>query len=221
MVTFIIRSGPLQGCTLEVDLNRDDHGMWLNAYEPWVHKVLSDVLRPGMVTWDVGAYIGYYVLLMARLTGAPVVAFEPVSYNVARLQKNLALNHVLDVEVIEKAVSSRQESLRLVNAGEFSIVRDDGEPVESITLDSVLANHTPPALVLMDIEGAEEAALAGAKHLIEQVRPIWVLELHWDAGARAAERLRAAGYTIESADSTDIQTQLRQHQRTHIVARPQ
>jgi FkbM family methyltransferase len=220
-VAFRPSSGPLQGYTLFLDLDRDDRAMWLNAYEPWVHEQLRTSLTRGMVTWDVGAYIGYYVLLMHGLTGAPVVAFEPDADNVRRLTEHLDVNRVGDVELVQKAVSDTGEPLRFVGAGEWGTVRDDGEVVECTTLDAVLADHPPPGLVLMDIEGGEDRALAGARRLVEEIRPIWVIELHWEAGLRAAEHLRNAGYVVTGSDpGVDLATQIRHTQRTHIIARP-
>jgi FkbM family methyltransferase len=220
-VAFRPSSGPLQGCTLHLDLDRDDRSIWLNAYEPWVHQVLRESLRPGMVTWDVGAYIGYYVLLMNRLTGAPVLAFEPSADNVRRLRQHLEINGVHDVEVVQKAVSDSDAPLGFVAAGEWGTLRDDGVVIECTTLDAMLAEHASPQLVLMDIEGAEDRALLGGRRLVEEIRPTWVLELHGDAGLRAAEHLRAAGYSVSSSDaSVDLATQMARTQRLHIVARP-
>ncbi|HEV3047165.1 MAG TPA: FkbM family methyltransferase [Solirubrobacteraceae bacterium] len=51
------------------------------------------------------------------------------------------------------------------------------------TFDAQLAEHPAPALVKMDVEGAEAAALRGAARLLSQVRPILLCELHGTADA--------------------------------------
>jgi FkbM family methyltransferase len=51
------------------------------------------------------------------------------------------------------------------------------------TFDALLASHSAPALVKMDIEGAEAAALRGAGKLLAEVRPILLCELHGTADA--------------------------------------
>ena len=42
-------------------------------------NLLRRLVRPGMIALDVGAHVGYYTRLLARLTGAGgrVIAFEP------------------------------------------------------------------------------------------------------------------------------------------------
>jgi FkbM family methyltransferase len=51
------------------------------------------------------------------------------------------------------------------------------------TFDALLVSHPAPALVKMDIEGAEAAALRGASKLLAEVRPILLCELHGTADA--------------------------------------
>jgi hypothetical protein len=60
--------------------------------------------------------------------------------------------------------------------------------VASVTLDDACFRDGLPAphLVKLDIEGAEAAALAGASRLSDEVRPIFVIELHNPECDRAA-----------------------------------
>jgi FkbM family methyltransferase len=51
-----------------------------------------DRLKPGMVLLDVGANVGMYSVLAAKMKGATVFAFEPESQNFALLAKNIVLN---------------------------------------------------------------------------------------------------------------------------------
>ena len=57
------------------------HGCWLGTYESEKQNVVSKLVRPGMVVWDVGANAGFYTLAFARLVGntGRVYAFEPSS----------------------------------------------------------------------------------------------------------------------------------------------
>jgi FkbM family methyltransferase len=57
-------------------------------------------LRPGNVFFDIGANVGYYSLLGARLVGprGRVVALEPVVRNVAFLHRHIVLNKAGNVD---------------------------------------------------------------------------------------------------------------------------
>jgi len=79
------------------------------------HSVFNNTLREGMIFCDVGANIGIYSLLAARLVGptGKVIAVEPEPANAALLRKNIALNQYKHVEVIEKAISERPGILEL------------------------------------------------------------------------------------------------------------
>ena len=58
------------------------------------HKIiLEKVLKKNMKIFDIGANIGYYVLMESKLVGkkGKILAIEPVQKNMRLLQKNLNL----------------------------------------------------------------------------------------------------------------------------------
>src|SRR5215510_7214671 len=59
-------------------------------YESGTTKVVGKLLRPGMIAIDVGAHIGYYTRLFAKLVGkhGKVYAFEPNPETFAILECN-------------------------------------------------------------------------------------------------------------------------------------
>nr|WP_106430305.1 FkbM family methyltransferase [Streptomyces sp. SPB78] len=156
-------------------------GMW----EPNLTKWLSSRLKPGDVFVDVGANIGYFSALGARLVGpgGAVVSVEASPSFAELLRANLRLNQADNVRVVEQAVSDREETLTLVlassaNMGANSIVPYDG-PIE--------ARHEVPAsplaslltedevrrarVIKIDVEGAEGKAVRGLAPLLGQLRP--------------------------------------------------
>ncbi|WP_433341223.1 FkbM family methyltransferase [Streptomyces sp. CA-253872] len=156
-------------------------GMW----EPNLTKWLSSRLKPGDVFVDVGANIGYFSALGARLVGAGggVVSVEASPTFAELLRANLRLNHADNVRLVEQAVSDREETLTLTlassaNMGANSIVPYDG-PIE--------ARHEVPAsplaslltedevrrarVIKIDVEGAEGKAVRGLAPLLGQLRP--------------------------------------------------
>jgi FkbM family methyltransferase len=46
------------------------------------------------------------------------------------------------------------------------------------TLDEAMARFGRPDFIKMDIEGAEEQALAGAERVLSEARPAWLIEVH-------------------------------------------
>jgi precorrin-6B methylase 2 len=73
-------------------------GVW----EPQVTAAFQALLSPGDVCVDVGANIGYFSLLAARLVGSRghVYAVEPSSTSYDRLTKNLELNNATNVTAL-------------------------------------------------------------------------------------------------------------------------
>ena len=56
---------------------------------------LKTALKPGDVLWDIGANVGAYSILAAKLCpGASVISFEPFIPNFAHLWENIVLNEV-------------------------------------------------------------------------------------------------------------------------------
>jgi len=132
-----------------------------------------------MLFLDVGANIGYYSLVAAQLVGpaGAVHAFEPSSGIRAKLEDNLRLNGLTNVQVHGEAVSDRRgevtfyESSWELNQGISSLLPGDSRSivttVTSTTLDDLTAQLGGRAidLIKMDIEGAEPFAIQGGQRL--------------------------------------------------------
>jgi FkbM family methyltransferase len=200
-----IGRGPARGRSIQVDMASDERRLIAGTYEPWIHSLLPEVLRDGMSMWDVGAHIGYYVITACALspTGHHL-AVEPDPTNVKRLRHNLALNG-LTVEVIETAVSDRAHSVRFDSNSALGQISESGDRiVPAVPLDVLLNEHTPPQLVMMDIEGAEGIVIPAATRLLDEVRPIWLIELHGGGGRAAYETLVSHGYSVRQSRPGDL-----------------
>lgn len=218
----VVPSGPLKGTRLVLDFDHPgERAIWLDTYEPWFQRKVVELVRPDMVLFDVGAYIGTYALLVRRIApGIRVVAVEPDPRNLKRLEENLALNGASDVVVVPNAVAAGEGDVSFGGSGMHSHVGDGEMVVHAVTLDSLARRFGPPDIVLMDIQGAEAEALGGAGWLLNEVQPAWLVELHGEEGLRAAQRLREAGYALETPDPRASVAQLleRRH-RTHVLAK--
>lgn len=169
-------------------------------YEPGVAATLEEHVRPaeGDLCLDIGANIGWYSLLVSRLSGnaATVLAFEPDPDNYRLLEHNLRHNDVPLVRAFRLAVGETPGTLQLHrygrgNTGRHSLLPlHEGETVdvEVVGLDRFLDTEglgsTPIKLLKMDIEGYELPALRGAPRVLERTQ--WVLIEHSPAYMRQA-----------------------------------
>jgi predicted methyltransferase len=66
-----------------------------DRYEPAITRLFQETLQPGMVVIDIGAHVGYYTLLAAKLVGptGKIYAFEPEPGNNEALNKNIELKN--------------------------------------------------------------------------------------------------------------------------------
>jgi FkbM family methyltransferase len=175
-------------------------------------------LRPGMRVLDVGANIGYFSLLFARLVGPSghVHAFEPEPRNFELLQRNIARNGYTNVTAVRKAVSRTSGIQRLYkspdNLGDHRLAHGpEGRAaidVSVVTLDEFLGD-TCVDFIKLDIQGAEGAAVRGARQLITRSAPLCLVSEFWPAGMRAfgddpeqyLEELSAHGFQIAIIES--------------------
>lgn len=97
----IVMAAPVPGTNVTVEFSVhtwfEYHNRAQGSYvgEPDMVEWLKTTLKPGDVLWDIGANVGAYSLLAAKLcAGARVVAFEPFIPNFAHLWENIVLNGV-------------------------------------------------------------------------------------------------------------------------------
>ena len=153
-------------------------------YEKYETELFKNLVRSGMVVVDIGANIGYYTLIAAKLVGSKgvVYAFEPEPRNYELLCKNIVTNGYHNVVAINKAVSntSGKAKLYVVKAvgDASSLARGnvltysknvDCLEVETITLDDFFERTVGDdriGLVKIDVEGAEGLVLSGAERVL-------------------------------------------------------
>ncbi len=71
-------------------------------------KNLTKLVAKNFIVFDIGANIGYYtVLLSSYCNECKIIAFEPDKSNLRYLRKNVELNGLQNVLIIDKAVSNK------------------------------------------------------------------------------------------------------------------
>lgn len=159
--------------------------------EPEVTKALMLVLRPGDQAIDIGANLGFFSILMAKLVGqhGQVAAIEPFTENCYRLDEHLALNALVNVHTMNIAAWDTVRDLPFYtcpDSGEGSLRAFDrsagSTTVRAMPIDQACADWTP-RVVKIDAEGAELHVLKGMPQILATC-PFWFIELNHEALAR-------------------------------------
>jgi len=208
-----VEHGLAEGLWMRLHLPEETF-LWRGDHEPDVQALLAKFLKPGWIAYDVGSYVGFFALGVARVVGREgrVFAFEPDPENAARIREHIARNSLaVQTEVVEAAVWRATEETKVpyrrgrqarsqggVDADGLKPVLASGEHilVPSISLDEFIARGNPaPQLLKIDVEGGETAVLAGAERLLSVHKPLIICEVHHAQAARwIDEWLPARGY---------------------------
>ena len=165
----------VQGSKMYLDVN--DKGMSRDlairgSREPIHTEIIKREMEEGMVVVDIGANIGYYVLMEALAVGrrGRVYAIEPSPGSLALLKRNIEVNGFSDVvQAYNMAISDRSGKARLylserwnlhsmLNPEEFLSDYHEADryvEVPTTTLDDFLEDKGPVDLMRMDVEGYE------------------------------------------------------------------
>lgn len=157
-------------------------------------KFIKRILKSGMVFIDVGANMGYYSLVGAKMVGhaGHVHSFEPSAKMVGELRYNVALNGFNNVCINNMALGEKngiaqlsryeqgKEAYGSLAQRPFPGAQVIGyDAVQVTTLDEHSTAHgiSRVDVIKMDVEGAELNVLSGALETIRNFRPIIILEI--------------------------------------------
>lgn len=169
---------------------------------------------------DAGANIGLMTLVGAARVGSSgrVVSCEPSPSTVELLRRNLDANGFRWVDLEQAAVGEVPGVAELIEfgagAGLNSFAPETREGGRAVSIDVVrlddLAVTLPavPALVKLDVEGAEVKALRGARELLATRRTSFIIEVepeHLERQGTTVQELQAlfAGYEPHAIVATD------------------
>ena len=200
---------PVQGSRMILRL--DDPGLSQELIRYRVRErehtaLIQQEIEPGMVGVDIGANLGYYALMEARLVGPTghVLAIEPVPHNYEVLTRSIALNGYEHVTALQVAISDTTGSEEMwitpqSNWCNLMSLEDDTlssrfrERLESndatrrvtvptMTLDDLLEEHGIREInfVRMDLEGFEIQVTRGMQRTLREAKQVLKLfvEVH-------------------------------------------
>lgn len=140
-------------------------------------------IKEGDIVIDAGANIGDFSTKSAKLVGSngKVIAIEPDKNNVEILKKNLDLNQLNNVSIVNRALSDSSGEAFIQGDGVSATIMGNtsGLKVNTITMKNLideLCVDKQNIVVKMDIEGGEELVFKDPTFLLK-VREI-AMELH-------------------------------------------
>lgn len=167
-------------------------------YEPTETLFLTKTLRPGMVFVDVGANIGYYTTLAAKIVGPSgrVIAIEPDLHNYGLLRRNIRRNRFRNCSLHNIALGASAGVVQIyastVNYGDHRVY-DGGDErlakkVQIDTADSIFEREAIDHVdvLKMDVQGFEQKVLEGMQLTFNKSKNMIILSEFWPDGLRLA-----------------------------------
>lgn len=170
--------------------------VYAGDFEHMEFDYLESRIQKGWCTWDVGANVGIWSLVLSKLVGenGSVHSFEPVNSTRQMLLENLSLNRVTNVVVNSFALSNSNSTGVInigVNAGCNTLVESEstnntGQVTQEIvckTGDSYqVDSQSIPSFIKIDVEGWEPEVVSGMETLLSKSPMIMVEVSGKDAG---------------------------------------
>jgi FkbM family methyltransferase len=184
-------------------------------------KFLLDLDWEGKTIYDIGGYEGVFTLFFAKSVGPAgrVLTFEPNPVNCRRIQENLSLNHLNNVQLFQIGLGAGQGKSKLVFwpdepargtiNGDYQKSlqqkkKSDSIEIEIDSLDRQISFNQlpPPDFVKIDVEAAELDVLAGMNQTLKSWRPRLFVEIHSGVDVRRlAQNLIEKGYRLHHVES--------------------
>jgi FkbM family methyltransferase len=187
-------------------------GYLVGTNEPHLQRAIKDYVSAGDTVYDIGANIGYVSLSLAKRVGptGSVIAFEPVPRNVDLLRRNLQVNQLENIKLLDVAASDACGEAVIRIAGSHataSMIWHRNSPsateivVRTVAIDDLMMKQeiAYPKFVKIDVEGAESYVLRGMRGTIAASQPILFVECSEIGREVAWQLLCELGYRCQSA----------------------
>ncbi|MDB5203121.1 MAG: fkbM [Ferruginibacter sp.] len=163
-------------------------------YEAENFTFLEKQLKPGAVVLDIGAHIGLFAVVAAKMTGArgKIYAFEPSPATKTILEKTIAINQLgQTIFPVAEAMSKEVGTITFfvsdneADNGNSLVSYKDDRKLEGInvpvnTIDHFTAERKLSTVdfIKIDVEGAEYDTLRGGAEVFAKYRPACILSIH-------------------------------------------
>jgi FkbM family methyltransferase len=167
----------------------------LGSYEPFETAFVEKFLRPGMALVDIGANVGWYSVIAAKIVGSfgLVYSIEPRPDTCSYLRRSMSENGFSQAHVLQLALSDAPGTLPIATfradnspGGTWLLATESLQSsysegyerfdTEVCRLDDLSIERCD--LMKIDIEGAEYRALLGARGTLARLRPTIISEIN-------------------------------------------
>lgn len=159
-------------------------------YEEPVKSAILEHLPHNGIFFDVGANIGLISFFISKFRkDAEIYSFEPARCTSLALEKTIEKNKLKNIHVVKEGVSDKTQKnvsffIDSKSSGGNSLLKsaishavDTSESISLTSLDDyVERTQKIPSLVKVDVQDAESFVIAGARELIKNHHPIFIIE---------------------------------------------
>jgi FkbM family methyltransferase len=190
---------------------------------PTDYLMKGEIVKEGDIVLDIGANIGYYVLIESKLVGeaGKVYAVEPVSKNLDLLMKNIKLNNRENIEVFHLAMDKKNGRSKVyiseesnlssmkINSGRNIIGEEE---IDVLKVDTFLEGKETPNFIRMDVEGYEYNIIKGMKETLKKDIKLFI-EIHGhlltkDQSNEIVDKLKENNFNVDVCSTSDCKFSL-------------
>lgn len=199
--------------------------LYFGLYEFADMAFFAHLLRPDELFADIGANVGTYTVLAARVAGARVHAFEPIERTARALEENCAVNGIAGRVVVHRLALADTKGTANFTCDCDAMNRfadsGDAETVE-VAMDRADDILTGKGLVAVkiDVEGAEPRVLSGMTNLLAEPQLV-AIEIE-TVSPQVRETIEGAGFVERWYDPFARRLELapnRMEQHNHLFLR--
>jgi FkbM family methyltransferase len=191
---------------LKINLYKDSilSRLIYDGFEKEETDYLVSILNEGDIFIDIGTNIGLFSLIASKIVGieGKVLSFEPTPMTFSRLNENVKLNNLKNIDIRNIGLSDKKGELTFYvsNNGydawnSFAPSQDNKleisiqVPVSTLDIELKDIDQSKIKLVKIDVEGWEKFVLYGGKDFLVKYNPIVMVEF-------TEENTFNAGYAV-------------------------
>jgi FkbM family methyltransferase len=156
--------------------------IYMDQFESEEIDFVKKGLKEGDVFVDIGSNIGIFSLVASQIVGknGKVIAFEPTPETFKRLEENISLNNIFNIDAFQLGISnSKKDEILSISQEGFDAWNSFTKPskgerfnkvtIKTDSLDNLATEIeylSKASLIKIDVEGWESMVISGAENLL-------------------------------------------------------
>ena len=186
-----------------------------SSHEKGEVEFLRLMAEEGMKAIDIGVDAGITTVTIAKTVGerGKVYSFDPVSGHIGTLRKNLAVNGLGNVSILQMAVSDKVGTMDFYGGSIIPKENVEKTSVKTTNLDTFLTTERLERidLINMDCEGSELLVFKGAEKTLKENKVKIFCEIHHgfleqlgQSVQDIVKQLQSLGFQVYSVSLNDL-----------------